>query len=189
MKKILMIALSTVAMLAALAMGGGQATSNFGSAFYPAAVAITGGTMSGVTITNSPISGSTVSGTTVTASGVVSGASFASSQAAVLTAGAALGSSPVIGCYGGGWTCNANYGYIGITVGTTPIAGNVAVISWTTGFNHPAVCTFNGYDNTAGANLTTISQNNGTASATSATIYTSSAITTAHTLAIQYVCM
>lgn len=163
---------------------GGQSTSNFGQYYNPAAVAVTGGTMAGVTITNSPISGSSGSFTSLTTS-----SGYINSQSVVFTPQSGLGSSPSVGCYAGGWTCTPNYGIVGVTVGGTPGTGNQVLISWTTAFNHDAVCSFNAFDNTAGTVLTTLTENNSTPATNSAMIYSPSAFTTAHSLAITYNCL
>ncbi len=114
--------------------------------------------------------------------------SYASAQTVSFTAGSAAGTSPTIGCYGGGFTCSPDYGIIGVTIGTSPPSnGNLVTLYWTVPFYHNAVCTFNGYDN-AGSSFTNLTQNTSLGSTTSAVFYAPTGFVAGHSLAIIYHC-
>jgi hypothetical protein len=117
---------------------------------------------------------------------------YTSSQTIVLTATPVgtypgAGTSPTISC-SAGYVCSPNYGVVSFTVGTTPAAGNMFSVNWTTPLSHKAVCIENAYDNTASAPITTDYANVGSSTTILAMFQNTTALTAAHSLTVWYQC-
>lgn len=104
MKKLVLLALSSIVVSSILvSLAGSQATSNYGYPFFPSLVAITGGT-----ITGTSISGSTGSFTTLAVSGTVSGVGLSTYLASPPAIGATAPATITATTYSTATNCAAN---------------------------------------------------------------------------------
>jgi hypothetical protein len=119
----------------------------------------------------------------------VNGTSFSNSQSVSFSAGAAAGSGASIPICGATSTyCTPNYGIVLMTLGTSTTTGDLLTITWSTAFNHTAVCAYTILDATSSTAVTTLYHDYGSSSSTSAVLSVTSALTASHALLITYVC-
>lgn len=109
-------------------------------------------------------------------------------QAAPISVQSAAGTGATAVCAVGA-TCTPNYGLITLTLGTGPTAGDQVAVTWSTAFNHKAVCHFDVFDNTSSTILTSNwIMDSGSSNATQGMAYASGGLTAAHSLLVIYQC-